>query len=257
MAENLQQNPEPQTKEPFSPLQTGCAFVMLTNMLIYLGVVLFTFNLLDPSKIDAGYLAKRGFTTLPEPKSEQDTAYQKLSQEKRDQQQQVQAERIDSSKLGPKQEPSPAARLSQIEPRRLGSSLPDEGEKPKAALTESSLRSGSPSTRSVPRRLYSVSIYPQATMPQIYSPAQIQAPRTIVLETYETLPVEIAAGINFPTFSLPVSDPAGPYLYRPPNPIPEASRGGLKLSTPPSGAESLYTNGVKKVPEPPTAKDKL
>jgi hypothetical protein len=33
MAENLQKDLE--QKEPFSPLQTGCAFVMPTNMLIY------------------------------------------------------------------------------------------------------------------------------------------------------------------------------------------------------------------------------
>lgn len=257
MAENQQQTVDPQVKGPFSPLQTGCAFVMLTNMVIYLGVVLFTFNLLDPSKIDATYLAKRGFTARQEPKSEQDTAFQNLSQEKREQQQQVQTELIDASKMGFKQPPSPAAELSQIEQKRFKTSTPEEGEKPKAALTVSSLNAGSSPLRPASSRQYSFSIYPQATVPQLYSPVRLSTPKTVVLETYETLPVELAPGINFPTFSLPVADPAGPYLYRPPNPIPEAARGGLKLSSPPTGAESLYTNDVKKAPELPAAKDQL
>jgi hypothetical protein len=260
MAENQQLPIDPQVKSPFSPLQTGCAFVMLTNMLIYLGVVLFTFNLLDPSKIDASYLAKRGFTALPEPKSEQDTAYQQLSQEKREQQQKVQAERIDLSKLGPKNDTSSAAELSRIEKRRLDPALPSAPQMPKAALTESSMRSGGTTIRSAPSRLYSVSIYPQATMPKTYSPIQIPSPGTIGLETYETLPVEMAPGISYPVFSLPVSDPAGPYLYKPANPIPEASRGGMKLDTPSVGAESLYTNapsGTPATPKQPDEKERL
>ena len=91
-------------------------------------------------------------------------------------------------------------------------------------------------------------------MPGTYSPIGNYSPKPLVLETYETLPVEMASGINFPTFSLPSFDPSGPYLYRPPNPIPEASRGGLKLSSPATGAESLYTNKTEKAAEPPSAK---
>lgn len=253
MADNLQQNQD-QQKGPFSPLQTGCAVVMLTNMVIYLGVVLFTFNLLDPSKIDASYLAKRGFKALPTPKSEQDIAFQQLSKEKRQQQQQIQNETVDASKTGVKQEPSPAARLSQIEQRKLGSSLPEEAEQPKAALTESSLNTGNSATRTAPSRLYSLSIYRQTAMPQTYSPIGIYSPKPLGMETYETLPIETAAGINFPMFSLPSFNLAGPYLYRPVDPIPEASRGGLKLSSPPVGAESLYTNETKNAKEPPDRK---
>lgn len=252
MAETQQQNLDPPAKGPFSPLQTGCAFVMLTNMLIYLGVVLFTFNLLDPSKIDATYLAKRGFTARPEPKSEQDTTYQQLSQQKREEQQ-VQTELPTDARRELKQD-SPAVKLSTIEQRKLSSSRPDEPEPPKAALTRSTFEGGTP-PRPASTRLYSVSIYPQATVPSFYSPLQIAAPRMILMEKYETLPVELAPGINFPTFNLSVADPAGPYLYKPANPIPEASRGGLKLSVPPTGAESLYTNLLPKPVEPPAAKD--
>lgn len=252
MAEIQQQTGAPQTKEPFSPLQTGCAFVMLTNMLIYFGVVLFTFNLLDPSEIDASYLAKRGFTARPEPKSEQDTAYQRLSQQKREQQQ-VQVEQSTDARRKLEEE-SPAVNLSKIEERKLSSSRPQEPERPKAALTRSTFAGGAP-PRAAPTRLYSLSIYPQATVPSFYSPIQIAAPRMILLEKYETLPVEMAPGIDFPSFNLPEASAAGPYLYQPANPIPEAARGGLQLSAPPTGAGSLYTNIPQKAAEPPPVKD--
>ncbi len=104
-------------------------------------------------------------------------------------------------------------------------------------------------------RQYSIAIYPQATLGQTYSPFLPFVPRTVTLEKFEPLPVELAPGIDFPTFSFPAVDPAGAYLYTPPNPVPEASRGGLKLSAPPVGAESLYTNGTRKAKEPPPAKD--
>lgn len=47
-------------KNAFSPLRTGCALVMLSNMLIYLAVILFVFNLLDPSQLSEDYLEERG-----------------------------------------------------------------------------------------------------------------------------------------------------------------------------------------------------
>lgn len=252
MADNLQQNQD-QQKGPFSPLQTGCAVVMLTNMVIYLGVVLFTFNLLDPSKIDASYLAKRGFKALPTPKSEQDIAFQQLSKEKRQQQQQIQNETVDASKTGIKQEPSPAARLSQIDSRKLKSSIPNEPEKPKATLTQSSIQY-SKTAYSAQKSRRSVADYSQTTLDMLYSRYRLYVPKTITPERYETLPVELAQGINIPTFNLPLFGSGGPYLYTPINPIPEASRSGLKLSSPPVGAESLYTNETKNAKEPPNRK---
>lgn len=251
MTENLQQNAE--QKGPFSPLQSGCAFVMLANMLIYLAVVAFTLNLLDPSKIDAGYLAKRGFRTVPEPVNEQDQAFQEISKQKRQQQTEVQAEVIASSKQGPQQKESTAVALSDVGVRDLATSQPNEPSKPDAALTKSSMRSGSTTIRSAQSRLYSVAIFPQATLGQSYSPYQPTVPRPVTLERYDTLSVELAPGLDFPTFTMPSIDPAGAYLYTPPNPVPEAARGGLRLSSPPIGAESLYTNtnGVQKTAEPP------
>ncbi|MFA6173310.1 MAG: hypothetical protein WC701_06445 [Kiritimatiellales bacterium] len=250
MTENLQQNA--QRKGPFSPLQSGCAFVMLANMLLYLIVVAFTFNLLDPSKLNANYLAKRGFTAKPEPEREEDKAFRRLSEQKRRNQQSAQAEIVDFSKLKPKDN-SPAVKLSEVTARNLAASEPAEPEKPNAALTESP-RTGRTSTRTARSRQYSVVIYPQAAMRQTYSPIGLFVPRTVTLESYETLPVEMASGIDFPAFSLPEPDPAGAYLYRAPRPVPEASRGGLKISSPALGAESLYTNNAQKAEEPPPRK---
>jgi hypothetical protein len=264
MTEYPQHPIDPQAKSPFSPLQTGCAFVMLTNMLIYLGVVLFTFNLLDPSNIDASYLAKRGFTARPEPKSEQDAAFLKLSQEKREEQQQVQTEMISVSKQLEKKE-SPATKLSRIEQRKLATSLPEEPEKPTAARTVSATSSGSTLTRSPSTRPHSTAIYPQAIAAQPYTLFQTPAPPTIAPEIFVTIPVELAIGISTPLFTLSSSDPAAPYLYRPANPIPNVSRGNLKLDSPSIGAESLATNTLKKAngtplykeTAPPSAKDQL
>lgn len=253
MAENLQQQNE-EKKGPFSPLQTGCAFVMLTNMLIYLAVVAFVFNLLDPSKLDASYLAKRGFTTRPDPESDEDKAFRQLSDEKRQEQQKAQTEIVDSTRLNPKKEDSTAAKLSEMSTRDLASSRPEEPEKPKAALTQSPMHSGGSTVRTAKSRQYSVAIYPQATLGQMYSPFRPFVPRTVTLESYATLPIELASGIDFPTFSLPAVDPVRAYLYRPPDLVPEASRGGLKLSAPPVGAGSLYTNSTKKAKEPPPVK---
>jgi hypothetical protein len=256
MTENLQPNTE--HHEPFSPLQTGCALVMLTNMLIYFAVVLFTFNLLDPSKVDATYLSKRGFTASPEPKNEQDTAFQKISDSKYKEQQQIKTELLDASAAGWKKESSPAVSLSQIEQRKLESSLLEDPEQPKAALTESSLRTGSSAIRTAPSRLYYSSvIYHQTTLPQAYSPYRLPAVRMVMPERYGPLSVELASGIDFPMFQLPAVDPAGAYFYTPPNPVSAASRGDLKLSSSPGGAESLYTNAVKKLPELLPEKDPL
>ena len=238
MAESLQRNSE--ERSPFSPLQTGCAFVMLTNMLIYLGVVLFTFNLLDPSNLDASYLAKRGFTARPDPKSEQDAAYQKIVRNKREQQQ-IQDDLLNISRIGIKRDPSPAIRLSKIEQRKSLKSRPEEPEKPSAALTGSRLLISKP----IHSRLFSASIYPHNTI-LTYSPINIYTPKPLILENYETLPVELAFGIRFPEFRPPSFDQPGPYLYTPPNPTPESSRGGLKLSSPSVGAGSLHTNGIQK-----------
>ncbi len=261
MTENLQKNEQ---QGPFSPLQSGCAFVMLTNMMIYLAVVVFVFNLLDPSKIDASYIAKRGFTAQPAAERDEDKAFRQTSEQRRKDQQEIQAGIVDSARDGSKQEISPAAKLSEIKTVEVTAGRLDEPEKPVAGLSRNALRSGSIATRTAQRslrtgrtstrtsqtRVYSVSMYPQATLPQAYSPVHLPTPQILLPEKYETLPVELASGIDFPMFGLPRADNLEAYLYSPAKPVPDPVRGERKISSPPAGAESLYTNVIKKAKEP-------
>jgi hypothetical protein len=265
MAEKVQNNQE--QKGPFSPLQSGCAFVMLANMMIYLAVVVFVFNMLDPSKLNLSYIAKRGFTAQPTEEREEDKTFRQISEQKSKEQKKG----VESSISEPKQEASPAATLSGAKPRELTSSLPEEPAKPKSSLarnspsgggiaTRTAQRSsarGSTSARTAQNRLYSVAMYPQATLPQAYSPIRIPIPQLLLPERYETLPVELAPGLDIPMFGLPTIDNVGAYLYTPPKPISDAVRGERKLNSPPVGAESLYTNKVDKGTAPRPIKDTL
>ncbi len=265
MAQKVQQNQE--QHGPFSPLQSGCAFVMLANMLIYLAVVVFVFNLLDPSELNLSYIAKRGFTAQPTEEREEDKAFRQMSEQKSKEQKKG----IDFSAPEPEQEASPASALSAAKPRELASSRPEEPSKPKSSLSQSpggggvaartaqrsSIRTGSISLRAAQPRLYSVAMYPQATLPQPYSPIGILIPRPLIPELYETLPVQLAPGLEIPMFGLPTIDNVGVYLYFPRNPVPDVIRGERKISAPPAGAESSRTNEVNKTKTPRPAKDKL
>lgn len=279
MQPSQQQQQQGQDQSPFSPLQTGCAFVMLTNMLIYLAVVAFVFNLLDPSKLDADYLAGRGFTVRPERESEEDVEFRRLSEQRRKDVQDTQGGEAGPVAAKPDvlETRSPAARLSELGGRSLATSRPEEPSKPKAALTEGpagsvyissvgrgtsrsggSRGSGGSSVRSAQSRLYSVSIYQQAGMPSTYAPLRPEVFGPMIMERYEPLPVELASGIYFPSFSLPSADSSGAYLYTPPAPVSDPVRGGLKVSAPPAGTEMFYTNYLRKAEDPPEpAKDAL
>jgi hypothetical protein len=266
MAQKVQQNQEQQG--PFSPLQSGCAFVMLANMLIYLAVVVFVFNLLDPSELNLSYIAKRGFTAPPAEEREEDKTFRQMAEQKSKEQKKG----VDISTPETKQADSSATKLSVAKPRELASSRPEEPAKPKSSLAQSSTagggtaartaqrsatRTGSISIRTAQPRLYSVAMYPQATLPQPYSPISILTPQPLVPELYETLPVQLAPGLDIPMFGLPIIDDAGVYLYFPRNPVPDGIRGERKITAPPVGAESSRTNEVNKTKIPRPAKDTL
>ncbi len=274
MAENQQQQ-KLDPKSPFSPLQSGCAFVMLANMVIYLGVVGFTLNLLDPSSLSVSYIAKRGFATPTEPEREEDLAFRQLTEKRKREQQETQAQDIRAaSSLDQKKENSSAVKLSDLSARPLTSSRPEELEKPTASLTKgsvgvgglslqrgsqtrSSSGTGSASSRSAQSRVYSVSIFPQASLYQTYSLYRLPVIRTITPERYDPLQVEMAPSLDYPTFSLEMVEPSGAYIYTPPNPVNDPAQGGLRLSSPAVGAKSIYTNSTRKVKKTPAIKDKL
>lgn len=239
------QTPDPQG--PFSPIQTGCALVMLANMLIYFCVVAFTFNLLDPSGMDSGYLAGRGFKSKPEPEGPPKAEARPLLKANA-----AQSERPESAKTRQNQPASPAGWLSRIEQRWHPPARPDDPAPQKAALTESS-RAGGAALPPAPGRRRTLALYPQATVSLPYSPYLPAAPRLIALEHYTSQPVALAPGLDFPAFSLPTANSAAAYLYRPPEPVAETARGGRRLSAPLTGASPLGTNRIKTPAETPPA----
>ena len=227
-------------------MQTGCAFVMLTNMLIYLAVVAFTLNLLDASKIDASYLAQRGFTIRTEPEREEDrTVRQRQTELPRPQPQQV---------LSPvtaiRKEPSAAEKLSTLPSRDLASSRPDESGRPQAALVPGPRMTGRATARTAGSRLYGSRAFAFGSPGQTYSPLGLQVGGIIAPERYDTLPVELASGFDIPRFSLPSINPAAAYLYRPSDPIPQGVRGSPRFSTPAIGAEKREPAPVPPPGEP-------
>jgi hypothetical protein len=232
MPENQQQSSD-QPKSPFSPLQTGCAFVMLSNMLIYLAVVAFTLNLLDASKIDASYLAQRGFTVRTKEERDEDRVLQRRRTEIARTQQQVV-----SPLTVVRREPSPAERLSTLPTRELASSRPDEPGRPQAARVPGSVQAGRTTLRTTGARRYSSRVFSLGTPWQTYySPVGLQSGGIIAPERYDTLPVELASGFDIPRFELPSINPAAAYLYRPINPLPSPVRGAPRFSSPATGAE--------------------
>ncbi|MGE4489115.1 MAG: hypothetical protein AB7E95_06195 [Kiritimatiellales bacterium] len=238
MSDTPNQKNEPQS--PFSPLQSGCAVVMLTNMLIYLGVVAFVFNLLDPSKIDENYLAKRGFTTSRQIReSDEDREFRQISEARREEHLNIQAGTAGEARPEVLQEDSPAVKMSRLQKTRLASSKPDEPAPPKAAITPSTYGG---ETRPAKSRLYSVYLFPRASVRQAYSPYSLPLPQILEPETYPGFSFQIPPSIDFPTFAIPSANPAQAYIYKPSSPLPEITGGGPRLTAPAVGAESTQTN---------------
>ena len=193
---------QPTRKGPFSPLQTGCAFVMLTNMLLYLCVVAFVFNLLDPSKLDPTYLLKRGFTT-PKDESPQDRTFRRMAEDKKKEQQQIRAKSMDQSVSSPKLKSSSAGQLSKIDERKRASNWGYKKRLPVAALTQN-FRGGDYENSSAAKSRQNLIPFPRATLGKSYRPSYpLPSTKTIALEPYDTIAVELAHGVSIPLFTIP------------------------------------------------------
>ena len=84
-----------------------------------------------------------------------------------------------------------------------------------------------------------------------------RCPAYITPERYDTLPVELAPGIDFPSFQLPTPGDSIRGLYTPSSGLPPVSRGGLNLKAPSGGAPRLETNQTKNAEEIRPLKDDL
>ena len=235
-------------KDPFSPLQTGCAFVMLTNMIIYLAVVAFVFNMLDPSKLKSSYLTQRGFVVREE-ESEEDKEFRNLTQKKKREQQKFQQQQQTDAALGSEQFPSPALELSRRSDQpRITDEILQKGT-PHAALTPSRPK-GYGGAKTAKSRQHLISTYPQATVRRSYSTLSTQEGRTIPPQHYDTVSIELAPGIEYPMFRIPPVRSAGESIYSPPNPVPNPVPDGPRVRVPALSPDAVQTNRTEKVEEP-------
>lgn len=243
--------PSAEQKGPFSPLQSGCAFVMLTNMLIYLALVLFVFNLLDPSRLDASYLSKRRFTAEEEPEPEEDRTFREKAEERREANLDMQSKTIEATRSATKKTSSAAGELSRLPERELASSAPLEPERLQAARTEGSIRGGIRRINTPNTRRYNITMFPRNMPRRNPFAAVAEAVKTIQPEAYSSIPVEIAPGLPFPFITLPGVSSADSLLYNPPNTVPSGVRGGRPLTTAPAGGGSTYyTNYLRDAAQP-------
>jgi hypothetical protein len=249
--QNKTQQKEPQS--PFSPLQSGCAFVMLANMLLYLVVVAFVFNLLDPSRLDATYRARRGFTAPAEPEAQEDRVFRQQAEERREAGLKTQAQTIAGMRAGTQPSASRTAGLSQGPARSPVSGAPAAPERPQAALTEGTIRGGIRRVYNPKMRQYDLSMFPRYAQQRydVFSSID-QTAQTIRPETYSPIPVQIAPGLPFPFVSLPVFGDGSYVLYTPSKSLPGPVRGGRPLVTSPAvGASTYYTNYLREAAQPP------
>lgn len=229
-------------KNPFSPLQTGCAFVMLTNMLIYLCVVAFIFNLLDPSKLDPNYLVKRGFTTQ-KTESPQDQAFRKLVEEKKEEQRQVQSESMDLSVSSLELEPSSADQLSKISVRQPIRNWQYLENKPTAKLTHNFTTSFYETSTQAKSRQNLMSSFPRAKLSKAYELHTPRTPKTIAPELYDVIAIELVPGVSIPLITIAVQNDT--QTNSTPRASSTSSHSTPKLIAPSTQSKPLQTNGIK------------
>lgn len=229
-------------KGPFSPLQTGCAFVMLTNMLLYLCVIAFVFNLLDPSKLDPNYLAKRGFTT-PKNESPEDRAFRKMAEKMKEEQRQIQEESMDLSVESHNIKPSPAEQLSKLNTRARTTNWKQKQSLPLATLTQN-FTGGTRETSAIAKSRQSITpTFPRAVFRNSYPSYTLPSARPIAAERYDAIAVELVPGITFPLFTIPVPGPNNNLTYTPSDAPPH----GLKINAPSEATEAHQTNELENV----------
>ena len=189
-------NPPKENRGLFSMLRPGCAMIMMANMLLYLAIIAFVFNILDPSKINAAYLSQRisssgqatatqnrknksapGFV-LKTTRPTQDTKIPRSSYPTRS---------LEETKAyGTPSRDLPSDRLFSVST-------------PKAALTKSS----SSSRRAVKIGSHYRSIYQRPTTSFARSPYRNSVDHAINPPVYPLIPVELAPGIDVPRFRAP------------------------------------------------------
>jgi hypothetical protein len=241
-------------QKSFSPLQTGCAFVMLTNMLLYLVVVAFVFNLLDPSKLDSAYLAKRGFTAKNKP---DDQAFRQLTEQRQAKQKKFYDDIAEGHMRPRKKEMPPGASLSEQKSRPRVSSHPDEKPLPLAARTPAPVSDGHPAVKKASTRMFDIDFFPSVSLQKIYPS---RSATSVFPERYDALTIELAPGTDIPLFTIPLPQKTDSLIYTSPSGTQDATRSGVKVEAPLQSAVPSQTNDTEPAEtnaEPEPAKDAL
>ena len=175
---------------------------MLTNMLLYLVVIAFVFNLLDPSKLDPSYLLKRGFTT-PKNESDQDRAFRKITEAKKQEQKDLQKQSRNLSVDSFNQKALSDGQLSKISGRTLSSSWEYEKSYPSATLTKNFVlgnyeAAGKAKSRQSTIRLPQARLKSRISLPSYSFPS-----KNLSMEKYDTITVELAPGVSVPLSTIP------------------------------------------------------
>ena len=192
-------------KGPFTLMQTGCAFLMLTNMLIYLGVVAFVFNMLDPGKLDPDYLAKRGFTTPDKVlEAPEDQAFRRLTAKKKKEQQEFYDGIVREAAESRANKLSTVEEFSEHTPRPMASSRPNEGNPPSALQAPKTFFPKLNKVRAARTLGYPPRLAPRITVEDSYVPYSPPAMPPRVRYGYRLPDFNLHAGFGYPVFSIPL-----------------------------------------------------
>ncbi|MBC8206624.1 MAG: hypothetical protein H8E68_05680 [Kiritimatiellaeota bacterium] len=211
-------------KGPFTLMQTGCAFLMLTNMLIYLGVIAFVFNMLDPGKLDPDYLAKRGFTTqTSEPEAPEDQAFRHLAEKKQKEQQEFYDGIVREAAQSPAKELSTVEDLSGYAKRSMVTSRPDEESPPSALQAPEPFFPRLNKIRAAKTLGYPPRLAPKITLEDSYIPYSPPEEPPHFRDGYRLPTFKLNAGFGYPIFSIPLPERTSGTIHTPVAEAPPAA----------------------------------
>lgn len=235
-----------QDQQGTSPvLQGGCALIMMANMLIYIGVIVFVFRLLDHSRLDVRYIAARGLTPRDGSAGAPPPAPTPL---RMPQTRDILAEITDATRVQASRATDGPLRSADQRPTALQAT---RFEVPAASLTRSGGFSTGP-VRPVRSTIAPSPAFPRTMVFSAQSPFRAPATRRPAMPSYQSIPVLIAPGIRSPVFTIPSPVTVQQSFYVAPSPIGPAVRGAPRIRVPgvPEAAErEPDSNGVPPDPD--------
>lgn len=229
---------------PFSQLQTGCALLMMVNLMIYLGVIAFAFNMLDPSKLDPNYLSRRGILVDNSPESESDRAFDRMVSQKRKEQSQMYKSRKEVF------EPSNVSSVEESRSQTRLSTGWNQHSRPPSALSDATRSIEGMAGRAY-RNKASVQIYPDKIDGLVdFNFSKTLSTKLITpSKTFRTIPVQMAPLQTVRPFQVHIPGTELDRVYSPQSPVSHTPKRSEKMVP--------ATNTPPNPPDEETAKDAL